>query len=1246
MKKLKMFLLSALILLSTLGYAADRQSTTVITDPLGNVVTDVYFGPYLFSVNKNNSLTESCYNGASHPCAPNTVSLPITQKDIYITVTGVSGLARATTIYNAYGLSTDTKLYDYGPSLINEQVFTYTPSGNIQNLVTDIVTKNGGGTKVAETQATFDGSGNMLTRKSLVTGSTFLTETFTYNGNGTVATSTGWNGAQTTYASTACGGFETASVSYPITGTQSFSWNCNGAVQTGTTDVNGNGYTQSYSDPFFRPTSGTDAQGVTTTYAYTPTSLTISAPFNTTVSSFDGAGHIVSMQDGSGTVSAGYDLLGRKVSATIPCGGAGSCGQTTVAYGSGSTPTTTLTSPIGGTVTSVYKSGNVLTSMSGGTSLSGGQARQVEYDGLGRLTSVCELTPGTGSVACGQRVAQTGFLTTYTLDALGNVTNIAQGAQTRSFTRDNLGRVLTATAPESGTTTYVYDTSGDCGTSSGGDLLESTDANGNVNCYHYDAISRLTSITHSGPNTTDSQFYVYDTATVGGHAMQNGVGRIVEAYTCTSCPGTKKTDIGFSYNTVGQVVDEYESTTNSGGYYHIALSLYANQAVKTLQLTPAVIPTITYGVDGLGRTSTVVAGADTLVSNTTRGPGNQILSVAYPFGTDTFGYDSALDRTHYTFSLGGNSIVGTLGYNVNGTVSSRTTVDPFNAAVNETCAYAYDRAARLSDSNCGTRTQHFDYDKYGNITMSGAVSFAPTYNTATNRMTAIGVVTPTYDANGNLLTDGTYTYTWDANGNMLSVTGVDSIIYNALGQTAEVTTGANHQQVVYLPDGSKLALMNGQSLILARVPLPGSSKAVYTSSGLSYITHVDNLGSTRVTSSGSSLVSDLSYDPYGNRYNAAGVPASTLSFTGHTQDTVAGLYDSPTRRYNPLQGRWVSSDKNADSSPTDPQTFNLYSYATNRPLAFTDPSGAALDGDSGSDLPYAPGVDPANGPSGTFGGTGEYPADYDAQGSLHGSDLTFNAVSGVSGGYSFMDEASNTLGILSSVDPIGFVVGIDLPEFYGLKYTKPPFIGPYEGADNVIMRLARNSEGMTGNGVHSLKQVEDFTNRVLDSKGSLFKPYSGPRLAAGLTNPFLTRAEVRALPRGSKSALNMWADSVGAKTFSAYEDAAGATWLNGLTGKGGLFEIFDYIQESGGSVHFNLDGLEDIPGNVADAPGARVDWLGRPKAAIYPYANNVTIEELRYLRDNWNRFEPVTIFYRNGSPIVIEPPGSGNYVPW
>src|SRR5581483_10574675 len=163
----------------------------------------------------------------------------------------------------------------------------------------------------------------------------------------------------------------------------------------------------------------------------------------------------------------------------------------------------------------------------------------------------------------------------------------------------------------------------------------------------------------------------------------------------------------------------------------------------------------------------------------------------------------------------------------------------------------------------------------------------------------------------------------------------------------EQNRGGAYTQIVYGPDGSKLALMNGVSTLQkAFVPLPGGATAVYGPSGLLAYRHPDWLGSSRFAHTPSRTVYyDGSYGPFGEPYAETGAP--DRSFTGQTQDTVpgtTGFYDFMFREYSPVQGRWISPDPAGISAAelSNPQSWNRYAYAYGVPLNTTDPLGLCV----------------------------------------------------------------------------------------------------------------------------------------------------------------------------------------------------------------------------------------------------------------------------------------------------------------
>jgi RHS repeat-associated protein len=448
----------------------------------------------------------------------------------------------------------------------------------------------------------------------------------------------------------------------------------------------------------------------------------------------------------------------------------------------------------------------------------------------------------------------------------------------------------------------------------------------------------------SGIDASRQTKFVYDAATVNGQSMANAKGRLAEAITCTgNCTGSNIiTDLGFSYDPMGNLTDTYESTPHSGGYYHLNASYWPNDRFHTLSGLPG-LPTFTFGLDAEGRTSTIGASfGQNPVTATSFDPGGHVTSVTFGSGDrDTYNIDPNTGRmTQFQAFVGSNNLTGTINWNTNDTIAGLQIADPFNPASNQTCSYSYDDLARIASVNCGSAwAQTFSYDPFGNISKSGSGSFLPIYSAASNRIQSLPGFAPTYNANGALLNDGIHTYTWDSEGNLSSVDTV-GVTYDAMGRMVEQARGSSYTQIVYSPSGDKLALMSGQSLQKAFLELPGGGAAVYTASGLTYYRHPDWLGSSRLASTPTQTVyGDISLAPFGESYGGSGI--TDLSYTHQQQDTAAGLYDFLYREYSPGQGRWISCDPAGSwvGNPADPQSWNQYAFTLNNPVNLVDPNG-------------------------------------------------------------------------------------------------------------------------------------------------------------------------------------------------------------------------------------------------------------------------------------------------------------------
>jgi len=449
-------------------------STTTVTDPQGNQTVIQFQGIYetqrqAYQGTTSGTLLETvntCYNASSSPCTATVIAAPITQRNVIGILPGASNLESEHIYkYNSNGSLTEQDDYDYGSgapgALLKKTAITLAALVNLSAFRQQVTVTNGTGTIVSQTIYNYDQTsavvtsgtpqhvspsgarGNLTSVNNYTQGSTYLTKTMTYFDTGNVQTVTDINGAQTTYTYGACGNGFPTTVAEPLSLSRSMTWNCTGGVQLTAKDENSQVTSITYSDPYFwRPASKSDQESNITSLYYGADPMWIAQElfFNGNQSltdtnvGYDGLGRLIvtnhaqtPSQTAYDQVVQSYDSNGRPWKTSAPC-------VTTGAWTCPTTAQTTTYDPLnrisqitdagGGTLTKSYTQNDVLVTRGPAPTGENTKRRQLEYDGLGRLTSVCEITAGTSAWpggTCAQNTTQTGYWTKYTYDPLGHL---------------------------------------------------------------------------------------------------------------------------------------------------------------------------------------------------------------------------------------------------------------------------------------------------------------------------------------------------------------------------------------------------------------------------------------------------------------------------------------------------------------------------------------------------------------------------------------------------------------------------------------------------------------------------------------------------------------------------------------------------------------------------------------------------------------------------------------------------------
>jgi len=940
----------------------------------------------------------TCYNAESNPCSTTIFTLPITQIDTYETLNGLETHG-GTTKYNAYGAVTETDVYDYasgssrGP-LLRREDWTYGYSIPVLPTVDDVY--DGSGNLAGETKYSYDQTtptassgvpqhvavsgprGNLTSETVYASSGTSYSLSATYEDTGSLLTSATPTGTTTltydpTFVYTTGTALPTPSSGVAIGLGATYDTTNTGLPLT-STDPNTQVTTMATYDSMLRPTEVEYPDGGEAALFYSPTQLgqhtfQTSSIYSDTETQYDGYGRQsrVAVNNGQGTNpwyqnDTCYDANGNVSFVSYPYQGTG-WGTSKVCSGSGDA----YTYDVLGRLTNVTRANGETRnySYSGRATEStdeNGVQRISQVDGLGRKTIVCEISsngsmPGSGSpVSCGTDITGTGFTTTYSYALATGATTVTQGAQTRIFQTDWLGRTILVTEPESGTTTYsyAYNSTGLVVTRTRPKANQTNSSVTTTTTTQYDSLNRVISVSYS--DGTGTKNFAYDSSTGWSSFPQSNLkGRLATALMAGTTYGATT---GYTYDAMGRITGLGECTPSTCGVggYNLAYTYDLAGNLKTSTDGGGV--TSTYTVSPANELSSLTSSVNNstnpsgIISNVQNGP-NGPISYSLGNGLSSVSLYDTLGRTEGGWVCSGSVSVGCSGGSQSYGFSLWWTGVRMNGesdtVLNVGVSNGYDEFNRLTSRtvNSGT-TQNFTYvyDRYDNRWQQNALQTGPSpqlsFNTATNQINTSGYA---YDAAGNMTNDGFHTYTYDGEGNIVSVDSGSTAqySYNALNQRVQTVVGSTKTEFVYNANGQRVSIWNGSTNTQLRGQYYWGTKPVaFYANGAAHFQHQDWLGTERLrTTYNGAMEGSFTSLPFGDAQTvASGTDLDPYHFAQLDYDSETITGHAQFRQYNGTQGRWMRPDPYYGSYRLgNPQSFNRYAYVLNNPLAMVDPLG-------------------------------------------------------------------------------------------------------------------------------------------------------------------------------------------------------------------------------------------------------------------------------------------------------------------
>ncbi len=566
------------------------------------------------------------------------------------------------------------------------------------------------------------------------------------------------------------------------------------------------------------------------------------------------------------------------------------------------------------------------------------------YDQYGRMT---EIKSGAGSLSTRE---------SYSYDALDRLATQSSGQTTTTFTYDYFGRrasMTDVTGNLSILTSWKYDKADNAV-----QLLQ----DGKVVNYRYNSLGEMTAMQYGAMGNVRTTGYEYD-STGRVTAVKSSVRPAAEDGAPMDTDELK-TVKSYTYAANGDLASTTEYLEFDRKEDKQGLTM-----VGTYTYDPVGRPvSLTYTQDGVQKEKYTLSydGQGYILSETYTDSYKDAFASEETTTSQTYTYDAIGRLTQSKTERAGKEKNVSFQYDKAGNrIKEMLEQDLEDGHVSNTCDYSYNNLNQLTEiRQTGTTSiegqsvtytnqplKSYEYDDFGNQTLETTYEL----DTQTATSSKSKEVRNTYDTANQLIkveekANGTSTWTT-----------LNTSLYNGEGQRIRRTDAGqtNGDYTMYFYMGGALAfstnsdanfvtdenILDPKGVIVAGKRQDNEYNAEKPE-GQYWIYHNDVRGSvTNIVGTDTSgalyRAESNAYDAFGKddaeNKEAAGSIQNEVKFTGAVQDNT-GLYYLSARHYDPNTGRFLQQDT-VSGDPYSPWTQNLYTYTSNNPTNYTDPTG-------------------------------------------------------------------------------------------------------------------------------------------------------------------------------------------------------------------------------------------------------------------------------------------------------------------